>query len=118
MLRPLESPFRSPRENSRSADLSDHIICSTPGCGNCNTTKAKSAGGCCVVYTKASKLQKLPLSVIKEYRVQEVTGSCHIPAVVFITQRNRQICANPKAKNVKQILRQLRGKKSNGKDGR
>ncbi|XP_036409599.1 C-C motif chemokine 5-like [Megalops cyprinoides] len=68
--------------------------------------------GCCVVHTKASQLRKLPVDLIKEYRIQEVTGSCNIPAVVFITRNNRLICANPKAKKVKQILKVLRGRKN------
>ncbi|KAJ8357036.1 hypothetical protein SKAU_G00198300 [Synaphobranchus kaupii] len=81
-----------------------------------SATAAKNGGGCCMIYTKVSQLRKLPLNLIKEHRMQEVTGSCNIPAVVFITKRNRRICANPKAKHVKQILKKLRGKKNKTQD--
>ncbi|KAJ8384314.1 hypothetical protein AAFF_G00206710 [Aldrovandia affinis] len=78
----------------------------------------KSRGNCCMVYTKAAQLKKLPFNLIKEHKMQEITGSCHIRAVVFITKANRRICANPKAKNVKRMLKQLRGKGNKNQDPR
>uniref|UniRef100_A0A0E9X1C6 Chemokine interleukin-8-like domain-containing protein n=1 Tax=Anguilla anguilla TaxID=7936 RepID=A0A0E9X1C6_ANGAN len=84
-----------------------------------STNKARSRGGCCMVYSKEPQLRKLSLNKIKEHRMQEITGNCNIPAVVFITQRNQRICANPKAKSVKRILKRLSlGKKNKKQDTR
>ncbi|XP_055059403.1 monocyte chemotactic protein 1B [Misgurnus anguillicaudatus] len=46
---------------------------------------------CCTKYSTKS----FPLQLLKDYKQQDDTMTCNIPATVFITVKNRQICANP-----------------------
>ncbi|KAI1882745.1 hypothetical protein AGOR_G00238100 [Albula goreensis] len=83
-----------------------------------NGVGAQSRGSCCLNYSKGSDLKKIPLNAIKEYRIQEVTGNCHIQAVLFVTVKGQRICANPRAKNVKRLLKNLRKRKNKTQDSR
>ncbi|XP_063771587.1 C-C motif chemokine 20-like [Pseudophryne corroboree] len=60
---------------------------------------------CCYTYTKK------PLSVraIKGYITQNSTEVCDIDAFILITKKFR-VCANPKAKWVKRIIKALKKK--------
>uniref|UniRef100_A0A8B9V6E1 C-C motif chemokine n=1 Tax=Anas zonorhyncha TaxID=75864 RepID=A0A8B9V6E1_9AVES len=53
---------------------------------------------CCFSYTS----QKLPQSHVKDYFY--TSSKCPQPAVVFITRRTRQVCANPDARWVKEYV--------------
>uniref|UniRef100_A0A8C3C456 C-C motif chemokine n=1 Tax=Cairina moschata TaxID=8855 RepID=A0A8C3C456_CAIMO len=53
---------------------------------------------CCFSYTS----QKLPQSHVKDYFY--TSSKCPQPAVVFITRRTRQVCANPNARWVKEYV--------------
>ncbi|NWU97936.1 CCL5 protein, partial [Upupa epops] len=53
---------------------------------------------CCFSYT----LRKLPQSHVKDYFY--TSSKCSQPAVVFITRKNREVCANPDAKWVKEYV--------------
>ncbi|KAJ7417388.1 C-C motif chemokine 5 [Pitangus sulphuratus] len=56
---------------------------------------------CCFGYTP----RKLPQNHVKEYFY--TSSKCPQPAVVFITQKNREVCANPGAKWVKEYVDSL-----------
>ncbi|NXE49609.1 CCL5 protein, partial [Casuarius casuarius] len=53
---------------------------------------------CCFMYT----LQKLSRKYVKEYFY--TTSRCQQPAVVFITRKNHQVCADPNASWVKELV--------------
>ncbi|NXP73722.1 CCL5 protein, partial [Ramphastos sulfuratus] len=56
---------------------------------------------CCFGYTN----QKLPQSHVKEYFY--TSSRCSEPAVVFVTRKDRQVCANPSARWVKEYVNAL-----------
>ncbi|NWJ00976.1 CCL5 protein, partial [Crypturellus undulatus] len=56
---------------------------------------------CCFTYT----LRKLPQNHVKEYFY--TSSKCPQPAVVFITRKDRQLCANPDARWVKEYVNYL-----------
>ncbi|NWH59486.1 CCL5 protein, partial [Geococcyx californianus] len=56
---------------------------------------------CCFSYA----LRKLPQSHVKEYFY--TSSKCPQPAVVFITRKDRQVCANPDAGWVKEYVNSL-----------
>ncbi|NWR92795.1 CCL5 protein, partial [Furnarius figulus] len=56
---------------------------------------------CCFNYIS----RKLPQAHVKEYFY--TSSLCPQPAVVFITQKNREVCANPSAKWVKEYVNSL-----------
>ncbi|NXH16688.1 CCL5 protein, partial [Bucco capensis] len=56
---------------------------------------------CCFSYTS----RKLPQSHVKDYFY--TSGKCPQPAVVFITRKNREVCANPDARWVKEYVNSL-----------
>ncbi|NXG20613.1 CCL5 protein, partial [Grallaria varia] len=56
---------------------------------------------CCFNYIP----QKVPRAHVKEYFY--TSGLCPKPAVVFITQKNREVCANPHDKWVKEYVNSL-----------
>ncbi|NXV22291.1 CCL5 protein, partial [Cepphus grylle] len=56
---------------------------------------------CCFSYTS----RKLPQSHVKDYFY--TSSKCSQPAVVFITRKERQVCANPDARWVKEYVNAL-----------
>ncbi|XP_003414604.1 C-C motif chemokine 5 [Loxodonta africana] len=56
---------------------------------------------CCFAYTPRT----LPHAHVKEYFY--TSGKCSMPAVVFVTRRNRQVCADPEKKWVKEYINTL-----------
>ncbi|NXG38372.1 CCL5 protein, partial [Dromaius novaehollandiae] len=56
---------------------------------------------CCFSYA----LRKLPQSHVKDYFY--TSSKCSQPAVVFITRKNREVCANPDARWVKEYVNAL-----------
>ncbi|TKS79931.1 C-C motif chemokine 26 [Collichthys lucidus] len=58
---------------------------------------------CCTEYYD----RRIPLKVIKSYRVQDDTGYCNIRAVIFTLTNNRLVCANPDAKWVQRAMQSV-----------
>lgn len=56
---------------------------------------------CCFSYTS----RKLPQSHVKDYFY--TSSKCSQPAVVFITRKDREVCANPDARWVKEYVNAL-----------
>ncbi|XP_027699906.1 C-C motif chemokine 25 [Vombatus ursinus] len=64
---------------------------------------------CCLKYTKHRKPAFLRL--IRQYRIQEVNGSCNLRAVIFEFRRKSNIiCGNPDDKWVKDKIRELQSR--------
>ncbi|KAI7809345.1 putative monocyte chemotactic protein 1B-like [Triplophysa rosa] len=55
---------------------------------------------CCTKYST----QSLPLRRLKDYKLQDVTMTCNIEAVVFTTVKDKHICANPKDQWVQKAI--------------
>ncbi|XP_030629315.1 C-C motif chemokine 2 [Chanos chanos] len=68
------------------------------------TLTETSAVKCCTKYSDAA----LPVVRLRDYRVQDLTGLCHIEAVIFSTVRGRLICANPEEKWVKDGIKYIK----------
>ncbi|XP_006154474.1 C-C motif chemokine 5 [Tupaia chinensis] len=56
---------------------------------------------CCFAYIS----RPLPRTHLREYFY--TSGKCSNPAVVFITRKNRQVCANPEKKWVREYINSL-----------
>ncbi|NXP35553.1 CCL5 protein, partial [Leiothrix lutea] len=56
---------------------------------------------CCFSYTS----RKLPQSHVQEYFY--TSSKCSQPAVVFVTRKKREVCANPDARWVKEYVNSL-----------
>ncbi|XP_006832400.1 PREDICTED: c-C motif chemokine 5 [Chrysochloris asiatica] len=56
---------------------------------------------CCFAYIARA----LPRAHIQEYFY--TSGKCTNPAVVFVTRKHRQVCANPEKKWVKEYINSL-----------
>ncbi|XP_019588035.2 C-C motif chemokine 5 [Rhinolophus sinicus] len=56
---------------------------------------------CCFAYISRA----LPRAHLREYFY--TSSKCSLPAVVFITRKNRQVCANPDKKWVKEYINSL-----------
>ncbi|NXY87131.1 CCL4 protein, partial [Alcedo cyanopectus] len=72
----------------------------------CYQTSAAPIGSdpptyCCFTYTS----RQLPRSFVVEY--YETNSQCPQPAVVFVTRKGRQVCANPEEKWVQQYVSDL-----------
>ncbi|KAK9538738.1 hypothetical protein VZT92_003890 [Zoarces viviparus] len=52
-----------------------------------------------------------------EYRKQVVDGGCNIPAVIFTMKRGRELCTDPKATWVRDLMKNIddKGAKNDGK---
>ncbi|XP_015979081.1 C-C motif chemokine 5 [Rousettus aegyptiacus] len=53
---------------------------------------------CCFAYIS----RPLPRAHLQEYFY--TSSKCSIPAVVFVTRKNRQVCANPEKKWVREYI--------------
>ncbi|KAM6296808.1 C-C motif chemokine 4-like [Aegotheles albertisi] len=73
---------------------------------SCSLTSSGPAGSdlssCCFSYTH----HKLPRKLI--LRSYSTSTTCTLPAIVFITRRGRQVCANPSDTWVQQYLKKLK----------
>ncbi|KAK7159699.1 hypothetical protein R3I94_005898 [Phoxinus phoxinus] len=65
-----------------------------------------SAGSCCRKYTKGI----IHMTFIKGYSIQTITRNCHIDAVIFHTNRGKNICTDPSKAWVMGNIRKLREK--------
>ncbi|XP_041923585.1 monocyte chemotactic protein 1B-like [Alosa sapidissima] len=79
---------------------------------------------CCL---KQSSRQKLKANKVKTYHIQQQGGICPIHVVVFVTVRNKRICADPHRQWVKDTVRKVderktrrqgKGKKQGGRQAR
>nr|XP_023674741.1 C-C motif chemokine 25-like [Paramormyrops kingsleyae]XP_023674742.1 C-C motif chemokine 25-like [Paramormyrops kingsleyae] len=68
----------------------------------CLTLAQGAYEDCCLRYVAPVK-RSTKRTVVK-YKRQEVDGGCNIPAIVFITKRDRAFCANPKEQWVKKLM--------------
>ncbi|NXX47303.1 CCL4 protein, partial [Tricholaema leucomelas] len=75
---------------------------------SCSQTFSGPAGSdapiCCFFYTH----HKLPRKLIGRY--YSTSTSCTLPAIVFITKKGRQVCANPNDAWVQGYLENLKQK--------
>ncbi|NXD81647.1 CCL4 protein, partial [Halcyon senegalensis] len=73
---------------------------------SCSQTFSGPAGPdlpvCCLTYTQ----HKLPRKLILQY--YRTSTTCTLPAIVFITKKGRQVCANPKDSWVQSYLQNLK----------
>ncbi|XP_069730121.1 C-C motif chemokine 4-like [Phaenicophaeus curvirostris] len=73
---------------------------------SCSQTFAGPVGPdlpiCCFSYTHHKLPQKL---ILRHY---STSTSCTLPAIVFITKRGRQVCANPSDTWVQSFLQNLK----------
>ncbi|KAM9218605.1 C-C motif chemokine 4 [Leptosomus discolor] len=73
---------------------------------SCSQTLAGPAGSdlpiCCFIYTS----HRLPRKLILRY--YSTSTSCALPAIVFITKKGRQVCANPSDTWVQSYLQNLK----------
>ncbi|XP_019801086.1 C-C motif chemokine 15 isoform X1 [Tursiops truncatus] len=57
---------------------------------------------CCTSYAQV----KIPCVFMKDY--EETTSACSRPAVIFITKKEKRVCANPKDENVQKCMLDLK----------
>ncbi|MBN3326756.1 CCL20 protein, partial [Atractosteus spatula] len=69
-----------------------------------SVAESQSPVSCCVSYSE----KPIPLKIIKDYRIQDTKEYCNINAVLFLTVRGRQICANPKDKWVMTAIQKIK----------
>ncbi|XP_066575970.1 C-C motif chemokine 19 [Amia ocellicauda] len=50
----------------------------------------------------------IPFQIVREYFAQSNSEGCIIPAIVFITKRNRRLCAPPDAPWVQELIVRLK----------
>ncbi|XP_062285007.1 C-C motif chemokine 19 [Scomber scombrus] len=56
-------------------------------------SETSPAKRCCTKYHD----KPIPLRALKSYNTQEITQLCNIKAIIFMTIRDKQVCANPEA---------------------
>ncbi|NXP73727.1 CCL4 protein, partial [Ramphastos sulfuratus] len=75
---------------------------------SCSQTLSGPAGSdlpiCCFSYTH----HKLPRKLIRRY--YSTSNSCTLPAIVFITKKGLQVCANPNDSWVRSYLEKVKQK--------
>ncbi|KAI1882746.1 hypothetical protein AGOR_G00238110 [Albula goreensis] len=64
---------------------------------------ALTESACCTKYTG----NELPLKYIKGFAIQDGKSRCNINAVIFLSIRGRQVCANPTEPWVIKRIQQL-----------
>ncbi|XP_048845290.1 C-C motif chemokine 26-like [Brienomyrus brachyistius] len=55
---------------------------------------------CCTRYNE----KPVPVSMLRDYVPQRITGYCNIDAVIFFTNISKRVCANPKDKWVRKAM--------------
>ncbi|XP_051557604.1 C-C motif chemokine 20-like [Myxocyprinus asiaticus] len=65
-----------------------------------------SAMSCCRKYTKVV----IPIAIIRGYSIQTIRGRCNIDAVIFHTNRGKNICTDPSKTWVMDNISKLREK--------
>ncbi|XP_074052658.1 C-C motif chemokine 21 [Macrotis lagotis] len=74
----------------------------------CNPgTQGSDSGAldCCLKYSQ----KKIPSSIVRSYRRQEISQGCSIPAIIFTPRKNSQadLCADPSTKWVQDLVKWL-----------
>ncbi|XP_006890957.1 PREDICTED: c-C motif chemokine 5 [Elephantulus edwardii] len=67
----------------------------------CATPYASDTTPCCFSYSP----RQLPRAHVQEYFY--TSGKCANPAVVFVTRKKRQVCADPEKKWVREYINSL-----------
>uniref|UniRef100_A0AAV2JXH2 Chemokine interleukin-8-like domain-containing protein n=1 Tax=Knipowitschia caucasica TaxID=637954 RepID=A0AAV2JXH2_KNICA len=70
---------------------------------------------CCLKHV-SSLGHKVQRNVV-QYTRQNVDGGCNLPAIIFITKRNRLYCANPASNWVKKLMIRVDKKRYGAKFG-
>lgn len=65
------------------------------------------ASDCCLSH----KNNRIPHRLLSAYRIQSPETGCRIPAIVFITKKNKNLCAPPDAPWALDLMKKLDGKK-------
>uniref|UniRef100_A0A8C8RG23 C-C motif chemokine n=1 Tax=Pelusios castaneus TaxID=367368 RepID=A0A8C8RG23_9SAUR len=73
----------------------------------CPPGSENQASDCCLGH----KNQLIPLHVLASYRRQGPETGCRLPAVVFITKKNKSLCAPPTAQWALDLMQKLDKKK-------
>ncbi|CAK7290648.1 C-C motif chemokine 5 [Vulpes lagopus] len=69
--------------------------------GGSPSADASDTTPCCFAYISG----RLPFTHIQEYFY--TSSKCSMPAVVFVTRKHRQVCANPQKKWVREYINSL-----------
>ncbi|XP_062411014.1 C-C motif chemokine 19-like [Sardina pilchardus] len=84
------------------------------GLWDCATASAGSEGAvdCCLATSSA----RIPPRLVKSYKVQTAGEGCRVDATLFITKRNKKLCAPPadKTKWVQHVIKKLNRKSAAG----
>ncbi|XP_054254303.1 C-C motif chemokine 21 [Indicator indicator] len=64
---------------------------------------SSSASDCCLNYSRRA----IPSRLVKSYNIQETALGCAISAVVFITKKDKKICASPDNPTVQRLMKNL-----------
>ncbi|XP_034630746.1 C-C motif chemokine 21b-like [Trachemys scripta elegans] len=75
-------------------------ICKAQGSEN-------QASDCCLSH----KNRPIPLHLLSAYRIQSPETGCRLSAIVFITKKNRNLCAPPNARWTLDLMEKLDRKK-------
>ncbi|XP_038259259.1 C-C motif chemokine 21b [Dermochelys coriacea] len=82
-------------------------ICKAQGSEN-------QASDCCLSH----KNRPIPHHLVSAYRIQSPETGCRLSAIVFITKKNRNLCAPPNARWTLDLMEKLNGKKGQTTAGR
>ncbi|KAI1882744.1 hypothetical protein AGOR_G00238090 [Albula goreensis] len=82
------------------------LMCLLSVLSPCTTAYGPQNHACCVKYTT----KPLPFNLIKGYVEQSSREVCRIDAIIFLTMRNKKVCASAKDEWVKEILKRLSSK--------
>ncbi|XP_060765609.1 C-C motif chemokine 19-like [Neoarius graeffei] len=74
------------------------------------------AEDCCLTTVN----RKIPQSLVKSYYIQNQELNCRVQAVVFVTKKDRRLCAPPATKNnwVKKLINKLNKKSKKSSKGK
>uniref|UniRef100_UPI00398EDE6A C-C motif chemokine 19-like n=1 Tax=Pristiophorus japonicus TaxID=55135 RepID=UPI00398EDE6A len=71
-------------------------------CRSCAGTRGDDgAFDCCLDVSH----KVIPRHIVADYQVQDASTSCRISAVIFITVKDRKLCAPSKARWVKRLMK-------------
>nr|AYW01632.1 monocyte chemoattractant protein 1b-like protein [Plecoglossus altivelis] len=64
---------------------------------------------CCTDYSKQP--DRIQLARLLRYEIQDASGVCNMPAVIFRTVRGRQVCVDPESPWTKAAIKYLEQKR-------
>ncbi|XP_006869060.1 PREDICTED: c-C motif chemokine 25 [Chrysochloris asiatica] len=63
---------------------------------------------CCLAYNPYHRVRPSLIQRAQSYQLQEASGSCNLPAVIFfLPRRQKKVCGDPQAKWVQKIMKLL-----------